>query len=159
LRHIQRFGREETVPAVAALLSSSEPRVRECARRALEANPSRAAADVLREQLDKSADTQWKVALLTALEYRRDQGDAAVFAKLAGNEDEAIRIPAMLALARTGESSHAKMLADARTKGSEAAEAAATDAYLLLADRLASSQASVDDAAKMYKELLAAPRP
>src|SRR5687768_8153949 len=96
LRHIQWFGREESVRAVAELLSSSEPRVRESARRALEANPTRAAGDALREQLERATDPQWKSALLTALEYRRDQGDSTVFAKIAGGEDEeVVRIPAM----------------------------------------------------------------
>ena len=159
LRHLQRFGREETVPAVAKLLDSQDQRVRECARRALEANPSKPAADALREQLDRATDPTWKTALLTALEYRRDPADAAVFARYATAEQDALRVPALLALARTGDGSHAKVIADARKKGSEPAEAAATDAYLVLADRLASSQGTIDEAAKMYKDLLTAAQP
>src|SRR5688500_12641822 len=125
LRHLQRFGREETVPAVAKLLESQDQRVRECARRALEANPTKPAADALREHLDKATDPNWKPALLTALEYRRDPADAAVFAKYAAADEDALRVPALLALARTGDGSHAKVIADARKKGSEPAEAAA----------------------------------
>src|SRR5688572_31458513 len=49
-------------------------------------------------------------SLLTALEYRRDQADAPVFAKLAASEEEAIRIPAMLALARTRSEEHTSEL-------------------------------------------------
>lgn len=157
LRHLQRVGREESVPAVVALLSDGDANVRECARRALSANPSKAASDALHVAFDKATDGKWKAALVTALEYRRDPAEAVFFARLVQGDDDAVRIPAALALARTGDGSAAQVLAAARTKGSDAAKAAVTDAYLLLADRMA--PANKEAAASIYREFVTGPNP
>jgi HEAT repeat protein len=153
LRHIQRIGREETIPAVVALLSDKEAQVRECARRALANNPTSAAADALRAALDKADDAKWKGALLSALAHRRDPADALVFAKAAASTDDEVKLPALLALARSGDVSAAPILAAARETGSDAAKAAAHDAYLLLAARLIALDQR-PTAANIYREYL-----
>ncbi len=158
LRHIQRIGQGEVVPAVVALLGDANEQVRECARRALEANPSKESADALRAAIATATDGKWKAALVTALEYRRDPADAAIFAKLATSDDDGVRAPALLALGRTGDASAAMVLAGARTKGSEVAQRVASDAYLLLADRLAAANQK-EAAASIYREFLTGPAP
>lgn len=153
LRHLQRIGRDESVAAIVKALSDSDALVRESARRALANNPSRAAADAFKAEIDKATDAKWKAALVTALGYRRDAADAATFAKLVESADDVVRLPALLALGRTGDASAATVLAAAMQKGSDAAKKAATDAYLILADRLAAS-GQKDQALKIYSELL-----
>jgi HEAT repeat protein len=157
LRHIQRIGREESVPTVAALLSDNDAQVRECARRALANNPTSAADDALRAALDRADDATWKGALVIALAHRRNPADAPVFAVAAASTDDAVRMPALLALAHTGDASAAPVIAAARDTGSDAAKAAAHDAYLLLADRLITLDQR-PAAAKIYREYLFSPQ-
>jgi len=158
LRHIPRIGRVEAVPAVSALLNDPDARVRECARRALAGNPTVAAANALRAAFDRAGDEdpKWKAALLNAIAYRQDAADADRFATaVAGNADD-LRMPAMNALARVGGESAVATLRAARDTGSDAAKAAANDACLLLADRLASA-GQKDAAASIYREYLSSP--
>src|SRR4051794_17787691 len=136
LRHIERIGRDESVPALVSILNGGDEKLCEPARRALANNPSKPAADALRAAIDKADDGKWKGALIGALAHRRDAADAPIFAKTATSTDDAVRIPALLALARTGGASAASTLAAARDTGSDAAKAAAHEAYLLLAERL-----------------------
>ena len=157
LRHIQRIGREETVAMVAPLLADANSQVRECARRALANNPTRSAADAIRTAIDNADDMTWKGALVSALAHRRDTADAPVFAKAAAATDEAVRIPALIALARTGDASAAPVLAAARESGTDAGKAAANDAYLLLADRLITLDERAA-ASKIYREYLFSPQ-
>lgn len=156
LRHIQRIGREETIPAVVAALSDTDAQVRECARRALSNDPTSVAADALRAAIEKADDTTWKGALLSALAFRRDSADAPLFAKAVQETDDAVRLPALGALAHTGDLSAAPILAAARNTGSDAGKAAANDAYLFLADRLI-TQDQRAEAAKIYREYLFSP--
>jgi HEAT repeat protein len=155
LRHIQRIGREETLPAVLAALSDQDAQVRECARRALANNPTQAAADALRTAIQKADDNTTQGALLSALAFRRDQADTPLFIQAAQNSDDAVRLPAIDALARIGDLSAAPVLAAACNTGSDAAKAAANDAYLLLADRLTQDHRA--DAARIYRQYLFSP--
>jgi HEAT repeat protein len=158
LRHIQRIGREETVvPVLRAMLTDKDALVRDGARRALANNPTSAAADALRSAIDATEDATLKGALLIALAERRDWHDAPTFAKAAASTDEAVRLPALLALAHVGGAADAKVLAAARDSGSDAAKAAANDAYLLLADRLITLDQKAA-AAKIYREYLFSPQ-
>jgi HEAT repeat protein len=157
LRHIQRIGREETVPSVAALLNDQDALVRDGARRALSNNPTSAAADALRTALDATDDATWKGALIIALADRRNPADAPTFAKAATSTDEAVRIPALIALAHVGDASAARVLAAARDTGSDAAKATANNACLLLADRLITLDQKAA-AAKIYREYLYSPQ-
>lgn len=157
LRHIQRIGREETVPSVAALLNDQDALVRDGARRALSNNPTSAAAAALRTALDATDDATWKGSLIIALADRRNPTDAPTFAKAATSTDEAVRIPALIALAHVGDAAAARVLAAARDTGSDAAKATANNAYLLLADRLITLDQKAA-AAKIYREYLYSPQ-
>jgi HEAT repeat protein len=156
LRHIERIGREEVVPAVAAVMNGPDEKLREPARRGLAHNPTKAAADALRDAIARADEGKWKGALIGALAHRRDAADAPVFAKAAAGTEESVRIPAMLALARTGDASAAPILAAARDTGTDAGKAAAHDAYLLLAERLMALDQR-PAAAKIYREYLYSP--
>jgi HEAT repeat protein len=157
LRHIQRIGREETVSAVAAALNDKDALVRDAACRALAGNPTASAADALRAAIDAADDATWKGALIIALAHRRNPADAVVFAKAAASTDDAIRMPALIALAHVGDASAAPVLAATRDIGSDAAKAAANDAYLLLADRLITLDQR-PAAVKIYREYLFSPQ-
>ncbi|MDB5322586.1 MAG: repeat protein [Phycisphaerales bacterium] len=157
LRHIQRIGREETISAVAAALNDKDALVRDAACRALSSNPTASAADALRTAIESADDATWKGALIIALAHRRNSADAAVFAKAAASTDDAVRMPALIALAHVGDASAAPVLAAARDIGSDAAKAAANDAYLLLADRLITLDQR-PAAVKIYREYLFSPQ-
>src|SRR5205085_8070496 len=92
--------------------------------------------EAIRAAIERTEDSFWRGALVGALAHRRDPADAGVFAKAAASSEEVVRIPALGALARTGDASAAPVLAAARETGSDAAKAAAHDAYLVLAGRL-----------------------
>jgi HEAT repeat protein len=157
LRHLQRIGGDEAVPAIAALLADKDAQVRECARRALSNIPTKSAADAIRGAIDKADDPAWHGALIGALAYRRDPADAPLFARAAARTDDAVRIPAMIALARTGDASALSVLTANRETGSDAAKAVANEACLMLADRLVTLDHR-PDAAKIYREYLDAPQ-
>lgn len=74
LRQIQYIGRDETVPALAMVLKDPDPHVRECARRALEVNPSPAVFPVLLEALsqamEEKAEARWRIGLVHSLGER-----------------------------------------------------------------------------------------
>ncbi len=80
-----------------------------------------------------------------------------MFAKATASTDEAVRMPALIALAHTGDASAVPVLATARETGSDAARADANDAYLLLADRLITLDQRAA-AAKIYREYLFSPQ-
>src|SRR5207244_8503482 len=92
LRHLERIGREEVVPALMAELASDDKMIAECARRALANNPTKAAADGLRAAIDTAQDGPWKGALVNALVHRRDPGDAGLLAKLTADGEDAVRV-------------------------------------------------------------------
>jgi HEAT repeat protein len=158
LRHLERIGREEVVPALMSELASDDKQIAECARRALANNPTKAAADGLRAAIDTAQDPAWKGALVNALVHRRDPGDTGLLAKLTADGDDAVRVPAEMALARVGDASATAVLFAARSAGSDGSRAAATDALLLLADRLATGGHS-DEAMRIYRDMFPAGGP
>jgi HEAT repeat protein len=136
---------------LAELVSDQDGAVREAARRALSNNPTKAAGEAIRSAIEQTEDPFWRGALVGALAHRRDPADAAVFMKAAASSEEAIRLPALGALARTGDASAASVLAAARETGSERAKAAAHDAYLVLAGRMAAG-GDREGAGRVYRE-------
>lgn len=155
MRQMERIGRAEVVPALAAQLADREPLVRETARRALQNNPAPEAAAALRKALEQATDPSWKSALIDALAYRPAPENEPVIMKFAADPDDDVRSSAFAALAKAGAKSAADAIAAGMKTGSPRARAAATDAYLLLADRLV---AAGDKAAAraIYGRLLSA---
>jgi len=155
LRQIQQIGRAEVVPALAPILNDADPLVRETARRALAANPSRQAAEALRTALEGATDPKWRVALINAIAYRRDPAGAPLLRSLAGDRDEDVRIAAIEALADIADSASVKVIAGATESGSPRARAIALDAYVRLADAMA-GRGDNTAALGVYRQLLSA---
>ncbi|MFP4055725.1 MAG: HEAT repeat domain-containing protein [Candidatus Brocadiia bacterium] len=151
IRHIERVGREEAVPALAALLD--DPEQREPARRALLRNPTDAALEALRAALAKAPDKEARLGLIDALAKRRDAGSLDALVRLAKSSDEQTRIHALEALAKIGDASAAPVLAAAQRRGSKHAQMRAQEAYLALADNLV-SQGKSRQALPIYRSFL-----
>lgn len=155
LRQLQLVGRAESVAAVAALLDDKTPRIRECARRALQSNSSDEAGAALRAALDKAPDAAWRIACINAVAQRRDAKAVPALAKALAGSDEACALAAAAGLGKIAGPAAAKALGAARTKADEKVRPAVLDAYLLCADRYV-ADGKKSDAGAIYKEMLAA---
>lgn len=78
VRQLEYMGADEAVPALTALLANEDAELRECARRALEKNPARAATNSLREALQKGGDARWRIGLINALAEKGDRNAAGM---------------------------------------------------------------------------------
>ena len=67
---LERIGKDESVKTLTNLLSSEDRELRDCARRALEKNPSDAAAQSLERAMKQASDPAWKAALINSLQQR-----------------------------------------------------------------------------------------
>ena len=150
IRHIERIGAGEAVPARAALLAEQE--LREPARRALMSNPDPAATRALADAVPK-ADKEFRVALAAALGFRRDPAAVQPLLPLAQDSDDDIRTCALESLALIGNAAAADAIAAALAKGSPPGKIRATNAYLLLADAL-TAKGDKAAALQIYGELL-----
>lgn len=76
VRQLEYMGGYESVGALQGLLSDSDIELRECARRALEKNPSEAAiqalVDALAQALEEGAEPAWRIGLLRSVGERGD---------------------------------------------------------------------------------------
>jgi len=72
VRQLEYIGSAESVPALTALLAGQDAELKECARRALEKNPSPAASDSLRAALEEGGETAWRIGLIQSLGERGD---------------------------------------------------------------------------------------
>ena len=154
-RQLHHVGRDECIDALAPQLAHGEPRVREWTRRALQNNPSPRAADALRKALARAKSPAWKVALLNALAAKPGKPTVQAVLPHAADPDDPVRAAAVTALGRLGDPAAANAIAAAMTRGSDRAKAAATDSYLLLADRLC-EQDQRAAALAIYRKLLGA---
>ena len=152
LRMLQHIGRAECVPAVAKLLNDKEARVRECARRTLQKNPTDQAGAALRSGLDKAADPAWRVAMINAVADRKDAAATASFIKALGDKNEDVAIAAARALGKVGGAQAAKALGDARKKAGDKVGPIVIDALLLCGDQMVAA-GKKDDAAAIYESL------
>jgi HEAT repeat protein len=87
VRQLQYMGREEAVPALAGLLTNDDAQLRECARRALEQNPSRAAETTLLKALQRGGDVTWRLGLIRSLGVRRCARAVPLLAKALHDPD------------------------------------------------------------------------
>lgn len=155
LLQLERVGRAESVDSVAKLLNDRDPIIRDCARRAMQGNPSPRAAKALRKAVDRATTSEWRATLLNALAYRADKSNARTFLKYATDTDDAVRSAAIRGLAALGEKSAVQVIETALNKGDKRAQALAADAYLLLADILC-AQGDKSTALAMYQRFLTA---
>jgi HEAT repeat protein len=152
LRQLERIGREEAVPQVAAMLTDGNANVRESARRALQKNPAKDANAALQKALG-SADTAWRAALLNALGQRRDPSNLNILVQACATDNDDVRMAALVGLANLADKSAAAPIVSAMAKGGPRAQRLAADCYLRLAETLA---AAGDKAAalSLYKNML-----
>jgi len=136
IRHIERTGRLEVIPTLAALLTDRD--LREPARRALMRNPSPEAGDALRAAL-KGADKPFRIALIDALGFRREGRFVKLLIAQAADADMEVRLHAVEALARIGSPEAQATVAALLGKGEGHARDQANNAYLALAERLAAA--------------------
>lgn len=84
VRQLEYMGGEESVWALKGLLTSADGELRECARRALEKNPSAAAVETLVGALDQAleggASADWRIGLLRSVGERGDDRNVALVA-------------------------------------------------------------------------------
>jgi HEAT repeat protein len=156
LRQLERIGKAECVEAVAAQLNDKDEVVRDCARRALERNPAPEAGQALAKALPAADKPAYRVGLLNSLGARESSDPVIVQALLkeVTSSDDEIRSAAVYALGRSGDKTGAKAVAATMKQGSPRAQAIATDAYLLLGDRLC-EKGDKASALPIYKELYA----
>ena len=121
LRQLERIGREEAVPKVAAMLADGDTTVRESARRALQKNPATEANAALQKALG-SADTAWRVAVLNALGQRRDPANLNLLLQAAATDNDDVRMAALVGLANLADKSVAATIASAMAKGGPRAQ-------------------------------------
>ena len=100
VRQLEYIGAAESVPALAGLLTGSDPELRECARRALAANSAAEAGQTLREALAKGGEAAWRIGLVDALGQREDGSAVNLITRELG--DPATAQAASLALGRIG---------------------------------------------------------
>jgi HEAT repeat protein len=150
LQQLQRIGREESVEALATVLSDADDEVRDMAVRALSNNPSPKATEKLVAAL-AAANEAGKIGLLNGLGQR---GDAAATAAVAGQlpGDAKVGVAAARALGRIPGDDALQALQKARPSASGAVRAAIADALLVHADRRLKAGRH-GEAAKLYAEL------
>ncbi len=102
LRQLERLSREESVAALARTLDDDDTEIRDLARRALQNNPSPAAAAALRKALDKATEPAWQVALINSLAARRDEAAVPQLVRLAGHGDLSVAAAAIAGLGDVG---------------------------------------------------------
>ncbi len=153
LKQLEHIGREESVDVLVTLLGDEDASIREKARRALQNNSSPKAGEKIREQLGKAKDPAWQLSLLNSLVYRKETASESVFLQHAKGDNEALRSSAIQGLALIGSTKGTEAIAAAMNKGSERAQAIASDAYLRLADKLTGSGKKAE-ALAIYKKLL-----
>lgn len=158
LKQLEHVGRAECVDAAGALLADKDELVRESARRALQRNPAPEATAKLLAALQAADDPKWRAALLNAIADRCDAAALKPLLKFAADNDDGVRSAAVLALAKIGDGAAAEAIAAAMGKGSEKARMVATDAYVLLAEKLV-AKGEKAAALAIYRRLLDAQQP
>jgi len=158
LRKVESLGREEVVKGLAELMHDENARIRELARRALQNNPSKKAAAVLREELDKAECCKWRVALINALAFRRDAKSIKALAKLAGDKDVDVARAAVAALGKITHVASVRILNDLNKAGRSEISDEVIDALMRNAEFLCANGSS-DTAFSIYEKLYDASQP
>jgi len=104
LRMLELTGSEKSVPVIASYLNSSDGQLRDCARRALVANPASGATTALYEAMLRSSDAE-KLAYIDGFAFRGDGRVAKAIVPLLKSDDAATVVQAANALVVLEESS------------------------------------------------------
>jgi hypothetical protein len=133
-RKLSLIGTEASVPALAALLA--DPELSHPARLALERIPGPAVDQALRAALPR-ADRRTKIGLINSLGMREDAEAAPALIGLLRDADAGLATAAAQALGKIGTPEAAPALRDFRAAAPPAVQAAATEAWIVAAERLA----------------------
>jgi len=155
LQLLNNAGREEVVPALAKLLAGSDPLLRESARRALQANPSDAAAAALRAAAQKETSPEFRAALILALGARRDAASAGWIGSMLRHDDPRVKRAAVEALGDLASGEAAAALAGWQPPKELIVLAA--ESHMKCAERFAAA-GKASDAAAVYQRYLGAPQ-
>lgn len=152
IRELERCGRDEAVPALAAALDDDFPLVREQARRALAANPAPAAREALLAARDRSRNAGLRTELLMALAWRATAQDLPLFQTEVISTDVARCQAACIALRRIGDADTVPLLQAVIQSGQDSVRPFAVSAVLAIAVRL--EQKDRPTAVAIYRTLL-----
>lgn len=116
LRQLAVVGRDDAVPAVAALMAAQPAWMRQFALDALERNPSAAAGKAIAAALADAKEPQWRLALVNALGRRRQSDATGPLSQLINNNDDAVARAAIMAMGNIASPEAARMLMDLAAK-------------------------------------------
>jgi HEAT repeat protein len=150
LRTLRIIGTSESVPAIAPLLEKKE--LSHMARYALELNPSPAAGKALLDALPKVSG-KLKIGVIGSLASRHDAESVPAIASALDDSDKDVAETAAHALGAIGNADAAKALGEFLPKAPAGVKAAATDAYLVCAERLL-KHGKKAEAIAIYKSLM-----
>lgn len=159
LRMLELTGSEASIPVIASYLNSPDTELRDCARRALVANPAPEANAVLYQAMLRSSDAE-KRAYINGFAFRGDARAAKAIVPLLKSDDADTVVQAANALALLGESSVYSELNLARTNAPDGSRAAielamlATGADASTCKSLISSAANVGVAEAAFVALI-----
>ncbi len=153
IRQLQIAGREDAVPALAALLADEQ--LGETARQALIANRTVEALRALRAAVARTSGAR-RAAIILALGERRDAAAVPLLLQQAKSADEQVRLAAIEALGRIGDERAAPVIAAALGQGPGRVQEAALSAYLMLGESLVAAGKKAQALALYSKALQAA---
>ena len=159
LRMLELTGSEVSVPVIASYLNSTDPELRDCARRALVANPAPEATAVLARVMMRASDAETR-AYIDAFAYRGDARAAKAIVNFLNSKDTATVVQAANALIVLGEDSVYSEVKAAHASAPEGSRAAielamlATGADASTCKALISSAANVGVAEAAFVALL-----
>jgi len=149
-RLISLVGGKESVGVLSERLDVPEDR--EMARWTLERIPDPSATKAISSALRNAKEPQWKAALIKTLGARKDPSASSAVVHAFFDEDENVRLTAIAAAGRLGDSRSAKALWRIRESGSDAEKKAAVDGLLHWAET-ALEQANGQKAESAYRRL------
>ncbi|HOE10996.1 MAG TPA: HEAT repeat domain-containing protein [bacterium] len=131
-RLISLVGGKESVAVLSERLDV--PEEREMARWALERIPDPSATKAVADALRNAREPEWKAALVKTLGARKDPSVSSAVVRALSDENESVRLTAIAAAGRLGDSRSAKALWRIWERGSDAEKKAAADALLQWAE-------------------------
>ena len=146
LRMLELSGSEKSVPVIASYLNSSDSQLRDCARRALVANPAPEATAVLARVMLHASDAETR-AYIDAFAYRGDERAAKAIVKFLNSKDTATVVQAANALIVLGEDSVYSEVKAAHASAPEGTRAAIELAMLATGANASTCKALISSAA------------
>ena len=148
LRMLELTGSGVSVPVIASYLNGTDPELRDCARRALVANPAPEATAVLARVMMRASDAETR-AYIDAFAYRGDARAAKAIVKFLNSKDTATVVQAANALIVLGEDSIYSEVKAAHTSAPEGSRAAIELAMLATGADASTCKALISSAANV----------